>query len=107
MGKILLVSDGIIVIMVAGQDVLELQEENVSIAIADYGAELQVRNTTIRLPASVLEHLEQAEGTNIYFYESDPYELVAEYKGNVALDRDEVLKVKGAWEYQTPSQHII
>ena len=107
MKKILLVSDGIIVINVVGQGNLELSEENVGIVVTGYGVELMIRNTTVCLPASVLEHLERAEGINIYFYESDPYEIVAEYKGVVALDRDEVLKVKGAWEYQAPGQHCL
>lgn len=104
MEKILLVSDGIIVIDVAGEHELDLQIENVGISVAEYGAEIQMRNKTICLPALVLAHLEEAEGTNIYFYESDPYKLIAEYKGCIELNRDEVLKVKGAWEYQAPNQ---
>lgn len=105
MDKILLVSDGIIVVVVAGQDELDLQADNVGISVAEYGAEIHMSNQTICLPTSVLEHLEGSDGTNIYFYESDPYQLVAEYKGSIELIRDEILKVKGAWEYQAPSQN--
>ena len=105
MDKILLVSDGIIFIVVAGRDELDLQAGNVGISLAEYGAEIHISNKTICLPASVLAHLEGSDETNIYFYESDPYHLVAEYKGKIELNRDEILKVKGAWEYQAPSQN--
>ncbi|HEY6874224.1 MAG TPA: hypothetical protein VI298_15980 [Geobacteraceae bacterium] len=104
MSKILLVSDGIIVLTAVSIEVSGLKEENVGIAVTEYGAKLQIDGNAICLPVSVLDHLEQAEATNIHFYESDPYALVASYKGNVTLDRDEVLKVKGAWEYQAPHQ---
>lgn len=104
MEKILLISDGIIFIVVAGEGELDLQTENVGISVAEYGAEIQISNKTICLPASVLAHLEGSDGTNIYFYESEPYLLVAEYKGRIELNRDEILKVKGAWEYQAPRQ---
>jgi hypothetical protein len=102
--NILFVSDGIIVLVDAALEIPEAEVKDASIVVTDYGAELMVRNIPICLPVSVLEHLEQAEGTNIYFYESDPYALVAPYRGNVVLNRDEILKVKGAWEYQVSSQ---
>lgn len=105
MEKILLVSDGIIVIVVAGHEEFDLPVENVDVSVAEYGAEIKISTKTICLPVSVLAHLEGSDGTNIYFYESDPYELVAEYKGSLELNRDEILKVKGAWEYQAPTQH--
>lgn len=99
MEKILLVSDGIIV-LVAQDPEVEQESTSMNIKVTEYGAEVWIQNTTICLPAAVLEHLEQAEGTTIFFYESDPYTPLATYRGSVTLDRDEVLKVKGAWEYQ-------
>lgn len=101
MEKILLVSDGIIVLLLAGDNELNIQAGEVRLSVADYGAEMQIDEKSIRLPASVLAHFEETTEANIYFYESEPYRAVADYKGNVALNRDEVLKVKGAWEYQT------
>jgi len=86
--------------LAAGDSELNLQAEEVRISVTGYGAEIQISGKSIRLPASVLAHLEEVTETNIYFYESEPYHVVAEYKGCVALNRDDILKVKGAWEYQ-------
>lgn len=104
MDKILLVSDGIIFIGVAVQDELNIQVEKVEISVEQYGAKIQILDKSIYLPAVVLAHLEEAAGTNIYFYEADPYQLIADYRGSIELNRDEVLKIKGAWEYQAQFQ---
>ena len=53
----------------------------------------------INLPVAILEHLERADGTNVYFYQSSPYAIVAPFVGGVEISRDELLKIKGAWEY--------
>jgi hypothetical protein len=53
----------------------------------------------VSLPVTVLDHLEQTEGTNIHFYESETYRLVATYQGCVTLHRDTIVKAKGAWEF--------
>jgi len=97
--KILFVTDGIIAVMATGDDLPEDSLDDAVLAVTDYGAELRMASMTINLPVTVLEHLEQAEGTSVHFYESDPYTLIALYRGCIVLNRDEILKVKGAWEY--------
>lgn len=104
MDKILLVSDGIIFIGVAAQDDLNIQVEKIEISVEEYGAKIQILDKSIYLPSVVLAHFEAAAGTNIYFYEADPYQLIANYKGSIELNRDEVLKITGAWEYQAQLQ---
>lgn len=96
--KILFVSDGIIAVMANG-DELPDSRDDVALVVTEFGAELRIADMMLRLPVTVLEHLEQAEGTIVYFYESDTYSLVAPYCGSIVLSRDEILKVKGAWEY--------
>jgi len=101
--KILFVSDGIIAVMENGDELPEDSRDDVAIAVTEFGAELCIAGMKLYLPVTVLEHLEQADGTNIYFYESDAYSLVAPYRGSIVLNRDEILKVKGAWEYSQAS----
>jgi len=96
--KILFVSDGIIAVM-AGDELPEDSGDDVALVVTEFGAELRIAGMMLCLPVTVLQHLEQAEGTNVYFYESDTYSLVAPYCGSIVLSRDEILKVKGAWEY--------
>jgi hypothetical protein len=101
--KILFVSDGIIVIM--GNGIVQAEPaDNVSFVLTGYGVKLSVSGVQISIPAETLEHLEQTEGTNVHFYESDPYALVAPYRGCIEISRDEILKLKGAWEYIRPHQ---
>ena len=98
--KILLVNDGVIALVSedfrhrdnAGNAELEL-------AFAECGVVLTVDGYQFCLPSDVLTHLEQTDGAYIYFYLSLPYELIAEYQGCISLNRDEILKVKGALEY--------
>lgn len=97
--KILFVSDGIIAVMANGDELPEDSRDDVALAVTEFGAELRIARMMLYLPVTVLEHLEQADGTNVYFYESDTYSLVAPYRGRIVLKRDEILKVKGAWEY--------
>ena len=97
--KILFVSDGIIAVTTEGFHVPENVSDDIFIKVRDFGAEIIISGVTLQFPVTVLEHLEKSVGTNIYFYESTPYALVAAYLGNIVLDRDELLKVKGAWEY--------
>jgi hypothetical protein len=101
--KILFVSDGIIAIMGNGC-VPACTENSVVFDLAEYGGILCISDARIPIPVEVLEHLEQAEGTNIHFYESDPYSLVSQYHGCIEISRDEILKLKGAWEYVRPHQ---
>ncbi len=100
--KILLVNDGLIVLVSQNLNILE-NISDIKLEIADYGAILTIEGQGHRVPVpfpcDILNHLEQSEGSNVYFYESSPYELIAEYRGCVTLDRDEILKIKGAYEY--------
>ncbi len=101
--KILFVSDGIIAILGNGYVPAEPMN-SVVFDLAEYGVELRVSGVQIPIPVEALDHLEQAEGTNVHFYESDPYALVAPYHGCIEISRDEILKLKGAWEYVRPHQ---
>lgn len=80
--------------------------ESVHFDLAEYGVSLSISGVPMILPFEVLEHLEQAEGTNLYFYESDPYAVVAPYRGCIEIRRDELLKLKGAWEYFSTSPMV-
>lgn len=96
--KILFVADGIIAIMGSGR-VPAGPMENVEFELAEYGVALNISGVQVPIPFEALEHLEQAEGTNVHFYESDPYAVVAPYHGCIEINRDELLKLNGAWEY--------
>jgi hypothetical protein len=97
--KILLVSDGIIVIAADTFTLPDNHDTAISLHVQEHGADLRIGNCVINLPVAVLEHLEQADGTNVYFYQSSPYAVVAPFVGGVEILRDELLKIKGAWEY--------
>lgn len=97
--KILLVSDGIIVIAADTFTLPDNHDTAISLHVQEHGADLRIGNCVINLPVAVLEHLEQAEGTNVYFYQSSPYAIIAPFVGGVEIRRDELLKIKGAWEY--------
>lgn len=97
--KILLVSDGIIVIAADTFTLPDNHDTAISLHVQEHGADLWIGNSVINLPVVALEHLEQADGTNVYFYQSSPYAVVAPFVGGVEILRDELLKIKGAWEY--------
>lgn len=97
--KILLVSDGIIVIAADTFTLPDNHDTAISLHVQEHGADLRIGNCVINLPVVVLEHLEQAEGTNVYFYQSSPYAIIAPFVGGIEINRDELLKIKGAWEY--------
>lgn len=97
--KILLVSDGIIVIAADTFTLPDNHDTAISLHVQEHGGDLRIGNCVINLPVVVLEHLEQADGTNVYFYQSTPYAVVAPFIGGVEILRDELLKIKGAWEY--------
>lgn len=97
--KILLVSDGLIVLVTQPLEILE-NVTDIELEIAEYGAILTVEGHRVDLPGDILTHLEQSEGSNVYFYETSPYELIAEFRGCITLTRDEILKLKGAYEYR-------
>lgn len=97
--KILLVSDGIIVIAADTFTLPNSHDTAISLHVQEHGADLRIASSVINLPAAVLEHLEQAEGTNVYFYQSTPYAIIAPFVGGIEIRRDELLKIKGAWEY--------
>ena len=97
--KILLVSDGIIVIAADTFTLPDNHDTAISLHVQEHGADLRIGNCVINLPVVVLEHLEQAEGTNVYFYQSSPYAIIAPFVGGIEIRRDELLKIKGAWEY--------
>lgn len=101
--KMIFVSDGVIALVAEGMEVPErFDEDDFRIVLKEYGAEISISGFSLQLPIAALDHLQGAEGTSIYFYTSDPFSLIAEYKGNIILQRDELLKVKGAWEYSKP-----
>ncbi len=98
--KILLVNDGIITLV--SEDFCNREKNGnseIELALADFGAILTLEGYQFCLPSDVLSHLEKTDGANIYFYVSSPYDLIAEYQGCISLDRDEILKLKGALEY--------
>lgn len=97
--KILLVSDGIIVIAADTFTLPDNHDTAISLHVQEHGADLRIGSYVINLPVTVLEHLEQADGTNVYFYQSSLYAIVAPFIGGVEIRRDELLKIKGAWEY--------
>lgn len=97
---ILLVQDGLIVITL---EVISLpstiNDEDIELSVTEYGAILTVTGHDIALPLVALTHLENAEGVNIYFYEASPYEMIAKFIGSLSLNRDAILKIKGAIEF--------
>jgi len=97
--KILLVSDGIIVIVADTFALPDNHDTAISLHVQEHGADLRISSIVIKLPVAVLEHFEQADGTNVYFYQSTPYAFIAPFIGGIEIRRDELLKIKGAWEY--------
>ena len=97
--KILLLSDGLIVLVTQQFEIRE-NVSDIQLEIAEYGAIMTVEEHRVDLPGDILNHLEHSEGSNVYFYEASPYELIAEYRGYLTLARDEILKLKGAYEYR-------
>ena len=98
--KILQIQDGLIIIT---PDIFPLPSllntDDIVLSVAEYGAKLTIIDREFAIPSTVLTHLEEIEVANIYFYASPPYELVAEFVGCLNLNRDEILKVKGAYEF--------
>jgi hypothetical protein len=101
--KILFVSDGIIVLVSSELEITDFQPDNVVLEVADFGANFSIFGMQLSLPASALEHLVQADRTAVFFYKTEPYTLIATFLTNVVLERDEVVKVKGAWDYVSSS----
>jgi len=101
--KILFVSDGIIVLVSNQLEIPGSQPDSVVLEVTDIGANISIFGIQLSLPASALEHLVQADGTSVFFYKTEPYTLIATYITNVVLERDEVVKVKGAWDYVSSS----
>ena len=102
--KILLVNDGLIALVTEDFNLRDnVGDTGIELAVAEYGAILTVDGHQFSLPVDILTHLEKSDGANIYFYVSSPYELIAEYQGCIPIDRDEILKLKGAWEYMASS----
>lgn len=94
--KILMVADGIIVLV---SEEADLGRKDIRFKIADYGVELITDGGVIPLPGDVLDHLSKAEDTLIHVYKGSPYNLIGQYCGHLRIDRDELLKAKGGWEY--------
>lgn len=102
--KILLVNDGLIALVTEDFRLREnVGGTGIELAVAEFGATMTVDGHQFSLPADILSHLETSDGANIYFYVSSPYELIAEYQGCIPINRDEILKLKGAWEYMASS----
>jgi len=97
--KLLFVSDGIIALVGYELEIAGGPPDSVVFEVTGFGANISISGIQVSLPAAALEHLVQAEGTSVFFYKSEPYTLIATYLGCVVLERDEVVKVKGAWDY--------
>ncbi|SNB45440.1 hypothetical protein [Geobacter sp. DSM 9736] len=101
--KMIFVSDGVIALVAEGEEVpVQIDEGDIVFALKEYGAEISIGEISLKLPIAVLSHLEKAEDTFLYFYSSDPFSIIADYKGSIVLQRDDILKLKGAWEYSKP-----
>ena len=98
--KILQIEDGLIIIT---PNIFSLPSalntDDIDLSVTEYGAKLTIIDREFAIPATVLAHLEEIEVANIYFYSGTPYELVAEFIGCLNLNRDAILKVKGAYEF--------
>lgn len=98
--KILLIQDGLIIITT---EIFSLHSstinDDIDLSVTDYGAKLTVMGRDFAIPCAALTHFEQIDEANIYFYAGQPYELVAEFIGCLNLNRDEILKIKGAYEF--------
>lgn len=101
--KLLFVSDGIIALVWNDPGFGDNRSDAARLDVTEFGAILDVDGKQLMLPSTVLEHLVNADGTTIFFYYSEPYSLVTTYLGFVELERDEVVKVKGAWDYISTS----
>lgn len=98
--RLIPIADGVISLIHNDFSVPEfLNDQDVDIIVKDFGAELSIKGSVFALPGAIFEHFEDADGTSIYFYRVLPYELIPEYRGCITLQRDAVLKVKGAWDY--------
>jgi len=99
--NIVLTSDGLIVLVANGWTLPEgeILEKDIMMSIKDFGIELEIAGLSLILLDLVLEHLENADATWLYFYGTQTNTQVAEYQGRISLNRDILLKAKGAWEY--------
>lgn len=97
--KLLFVSDGIIALVRNDPGFDDNRTDGAHLDVTEFGAILDLNGKQLTLPSTVLDHLVNADGTTIFFYYSEPYALVSTYLGCVELERDEVVKVKGAWDY--------
>lgn len=100
--KILMVADGIIVLVNDTDEWKDIRGlKNVSFTIEDFGVVLKTSGgePEIPLPGIVLDHLVNADDTKIHIYGVEPYSLLGNYLGALPVDRDELLKAKGGWEY--------
>lgn len=97
--KLLFVSDGIIALVRNDPGFDDSRQDGANLDVTEFGAILNLPGIQLTLPSTALEHLVIADGTTIFFYFSEPYVLVTTYLGCVELERDEVVKVKGAWDY--------
>lgn len=101
--KLLFVSDGIIALVGNDPGFHDNRPDGASLEVTEFGAILNLPGIRLTLPSTALEHLVNADGTSIFFYLSEPYVLVSRYLGCLELERDEVVKVKGAWDYISTS----
>ena len=97
--KLLFVSDGIIALVVNDPGLHDNRPDGANLEVTEFGAILNLPGIQLTLPSTALEHLVNSDGTTIFFYYSEPYVLVSTYLGCVELERDEVVKMKGAWDY--------
>lgn len=99
--KIIQVANGIMVITGNGWNLPdeEISDNDVQLSLKDDGVKLEVTGLSLHFPDDILEHLENAEDTLLYFYGTHDNTIMTEYLGSVSLNRDIFLKTKGAWEF--------
>lgn len=98
--KILLIQDGIIILTSDNITIPSASiTEDIEFSVTEYGAKLTISGSDFALPLTVLTHLEEVDQANLYFYADQPYETVTEFIGCISVNRDEILKIKGAYEF--------
>ena len=102
--RLIPVTDGVICLIHGDFSVPKLlNDQDVDINVVDSGVKLSINGRAFEFPGILLELLENADVSNLYFYGVLLYELVPEYRGCVTLQRDAVLKVKSVWDYLSRS----
>lgn len=97
--RVLEVSDGLIVLVSTSAELIINDNDAQVMNVSERGVDVLINDALLSLTAHMLNHVEKAEGTHLYFYQADPLTISSVYVGSITLDRDNFLKAKGAWEY--------